>query len=117
MTALNVRDVAKDARGKRVLVRVDFNVPLDDAGRVTDDTRITAAMPTIQMLVAAGARVVLLSHFGRPKGKPNAKYSLKPVADALAAMAPFPVAFFGECDTDAAVAETRKLQPGSVLLL
>ncbi|MDR2156912.1 MAG: phosphoglycerate kinase [Clostridiales Family XIII bacterium] len=77
-----VRDV--DVDNKRVIVRCDFNVPLNDAGEITDDTRIVGALPTVEYLLEHGSAVVLLSHLGRPKGEPNPKYSLKPVAAALA---------------------------------
>ena len=73
-----------DLRGKRVLVRVDYNVPLDDAGQITDDTRITSTLPTLDALLQQGAKVILLAHFGRPKGKPVPEMSLRPVAARLA---------------------------------
>lgn len=80
-----ISDLTEDAlRGKRVLVRVDYNVPLDDAGRITDDTRITSTLPTLDALLQQGARVILLAHFGRPKGKPVPEMSLRPVAARLA---------------------------------
>ncbi|HYV97635.1 MAG TPA: phosphoglycerate kinase [Gemmatimonadaceae bacterium] len=117
MTVRSVRDIAGDVRGKRVVVRVDFNVPVDDSGRVTDATRITASLPTLELLTRSGARVVLLSHFGRPKGKPDPAYSLAPVAAELGKLAKFPSSFFGETDTDAAIAATKQLADGSALLL
>ncbi|HEU0012762.1 MAG TPA: phosphoglycerate kinase [Longimicrobium sp.] len=80
-TITDLRD--EELRGRRVLVRVDYNVPLDDAGRITDDTRITATLPTLNALLERGARVILLSHFGRPKGRPVPEMSLRPVAARL----------------------------------
>ena len=105
-----------EIRGRRALVRVDFNVPLEDA-RITDDTRIRAALPTLQLLIKCGARTVILSHLGRPKGKPEAKYSLAPVARRLRELLGRPVTFLGETITDAAVAATRALGDGDVLVL
>jgi len=113
-----IRDLTDaEVRDKRALVRVDFNVPLDDSGAVTDDTRIRAALPTIDALVARGARVVLLSHLGRPKGKPEAKYSLAPVAKRLGELTKHPVKFVAALDGDDAVAATQSLKPGEILLL
>ena len=118
MLKKTIRDLPPAAlAGKRALVRVDFNVPLTDTGDVADDTRLTAALPTLEALAAAGAAVILLSHLGRPKAKPEAKYSLAPVAKRLAQLTTRPVAFFGETDTDAAVAQSMTVAPGSLLLL
>ncbi|WP_337170628.1 phosphoglycerate kinase [Gemmatimonas aurantiaca] len=118
MNTKTIRDLTPaDLAGKRALVRVDFNVPLDDAGKVADDTRITAALPTIITLLDAGARVILLAHFGRPKGAPEAKYSLAPVAERLAVLLPRPVHFLAETVGPAAVAATHALPAGEVLLL
>jgi phosphoglycerate kinase len=114
-----IRDLRDgEVRGKRALVRVDFNVPLDDSGTVTDDTRIRAALPTIDALVNRGGRVVLLSHLGRPKGgKPEPKYSLAPVAKRLAELTPHHVRFVAALDGDDAVAATNELKDGEILLL
>ena len=113
-----IRDLTDaEVRGKRALVRVDFNVPLGETGEVTDDTRIRAALPTIEALAARGARVVLFSHLGRPKGKPEAKYSLAPVAKRLAELTRHTVKFVAEVEGDAAVAATTALKDGEILLL
>jgi phosphoglycerate kinase len=114
-----VRDLgADDLRGRRALVRVDFNVPLDDSRRVADDTRIRAALPTLEFLADRGARLVLLSHLGRPKGKPTPEYSLEPVARRLADLVPDrTVCFVETTDTDEAIKATHAARPGEILLL
>jgi phosphoglycerate kinase len=114
-----VRDLrADDLQGRRALVRVDFNVPLDDTRRVSDDTRIRAALPTLEFLADRGARVVLLSHLGRPKGKPSPQYSLEPVARRLADLVPGrTVSFVETTDTDEAIKATHSARPGELLLL
>ena len=116
MNKKTIRDLSDDqVRGKRALVRVDFNVPLDK-GRVTDDTRIRAALPTIQALLERGARVVLLSHLGRPKGKPESKYSLEPVARRLGELMPKQnIVFVESTDTDEASKATH--DPGVHIVL
>jgi phosphoglycerate kinase len=105
-----------DVKGKRVLVRVDYNVPIKD-GKVGDDTRIQAAMPTLNYLLEHGAAVILCSHLGRPKGGPDPKYSLRPVADHLSRLLDKPVAFAEDCIGPLAEKAARSLKPGEVLLL
>jgi phosphoglycerate kinase len=118
MTTRTIRDLsAADLAGKRVLVRVDFNVPLGADGAVSDDTRITAALPTLNALLDQGSKVILLAHFGRPKGAPEAKYSLAPVAARLRTLCSRPVHFLAETIGPAAVAATHALPAGEVLLL
>ncbi|MCW5877605.1 MAG: phosphoglycerate kinase [Anaerolineales bacterium] len=105
-----------EPRGQRVLVRVDFNVPIDN-GVVGDDTRIRAALPTINNLLERGAAVLLCSHLGRPKDEPDPQYSLKPVADYLATLVSAPVKFCPQCVGPEAEAAAAALQPGEILLL
>ncbi|MCL6452150.1 MAG: phosphoglycerate kinase [Alicyclobacillus sp.] len=106
-----------DWAGKTALVRVDFNVPME-GDSITDDTRIRAALPTVEYLLGQGAKVILMSHLGRPKGEPNAKYSLRPVADHLQKLLPDRVVRFAEdCVGAGAEAAARALEPGQVLLL
>ncbi|MEX0332807.1 MAG: phosphoglycerate kinase [Puniceicoccaceae bacterium] len=114
MATKTIRDI--DVNGKRVLVRVDFNVPLKD-GAITDDTRIEAAVPTIQHLLQHGGRVILMSHLGRPKGERKPEFSLAPVAKALAEKLGQPVAFANDCIGAEAEAAAATLQDGEVLLL
>ena len=105
-----------DVKGKRVLVRVDYNVPIKD-DKVTDDTRIVAAMPTLEYLLEHGAAVILFSHLGRPKGGPDPKYSLKPVVAHLSGLLGKPVAFVDDCVGPVAEAASKALKPGEVLVL
>ncbi len=105
-----------DLSGKRVFLRVDFNVPLD-GGRVGDDTRIAAVLPTIQCCLKGGAAVVLASHLGRPKGKPDPKYSLGPVAARLEELLGEPVPLLPDCVGPDVEARVRALGPGQVALL
>ena len=105
-----------DLSGKRVFLRADFNVPLEGA-RVTDDTRITAVLPTIRCCLEKGASLVLASHLGRPKGKPDPKYSLRPVAERLEARLGRPVALLADCVGPEIEERARALQPGEVALL
>ena len=118
MQKRTVRDLHKDeVEGKRALVRVDFNVPLDANGQITDDTRIRAALPTIRLLHDRGARPVVLSHLGRPRGKPDAKYSLRPVAERLGHLLHKKIIFVDSTDSEQALEASKALRDDEVLLL
>jgi phosphoglycerate kinase len=115
MPKLSVRDL--DLEGKRVFMRVDFNVPLSEKGGITDDTRIRQTIRTIEYALGQGTRLILASHLGRPKGKPNPKMSLAPVAVHLGTLLNRPVAFAQDCVGPAAERAAAALQNGDVLLL
>ena len=104
-------------RGKRALVRVDFNVPLDENGQITDDTRIRASLPTIELLLERQARTIIISHLGRPKGKPDPKYSLQPVSKRLEELCGSRVTFVESTDSDEALQASQNLKSGEILLL
>jgi phosphoglycerate kinase len=106
-----------DCKGNRVFCRVDFNVPLDENRRITDDTRIRAALPTIRHIIENGGRLILASHLGRPKGKPNPAYSLTPVAPYLSELLRRPVAMASDCIGPEVAERVRAMRDGEVLLL
>src|ERR1700738_4466771 len=114
MNKLTINDL--DLHGKRVFIRVDFNVPLKD-GIVTDDTRIRETLPTLRLAVQKGGRLVLASHLGRPKGGPDPKYSLAPVAKKLQELLERPVEFAKDCVGADTEAKSKALRDGGVLLL
>jgi len=106
-----------ELQGKRLLIRVDFNVPIDEQGTITDDTRIRAALPTINYAIRHGAKVLLISHLGRPKGGPNPKFSLKPAAGRLATLLGSPVEMAEDCVGPGVKARIDRMAPGQVLML
>jgi phosphoglycerate kinase len=111
---LTIDDI--ELSGKRVLTRVDFNVPLDN-GRVADDTRITAAIPTIHKIITSGGKAILMSHLGRPKGEVKPEFSLRPVAERLSQLMGRPVSFTEDCIGKEVAKAVKKLKSGSILLL
>ncbi|MGA8268356.1 MAG: phosphoglycerate kinase [Candidatus Acidiferrales bacterium] len=114
MNKLSIRDL--EMSGRRVFIRVDFNVPLDN-GKVAEDTRVRETIPTLRLAIERGARLILASHLGRPKGTPNPKYTLKPVAARLSELIGHPVDFANDCVGAEAESKSRALRDGGILLL
>ena len=106
-----------DFTGKRAIIRVDFNVPLNSEGQVTDDTRIRAAIPTIKKVLAGGGSVILMSHLGRPKKNPDLKFSLEQIIPAIEARLGVKINFAGDCMGEKAAEMAKNLKPGEVMLL
>lgn len=115
MNKKTIRDI--NVTGKKVFVRVDYNVPMDKSGQITDDTRIRATLPTLKYLLEQGAAIILASHLGRPKGSPVAEFSLAPIGRKLAALIGQDVVFAPECTGPVAQSMAKALQPGQILLL
>ncbi len=115
MNKMTINDI--DVKGKRVLVRVDFNVPVDDQGNITDDRRIKAAIPTIKTLADRGAKVILVSHFGRPKGGPDNKYRMDNMAKRLGELMGKPIVKVNDCIGEEPKKAIADLAPGGVVLL
>src|SRR3989338_6532435 len=115
MNKLTIKDL--DLNGKRILMRVDFNVPLDDKLNITDDTRIKATLPTIRYILDKGAKLILMSHLGRPDGKVVAKYSLAPCAKRLSELLGRPVAMAKDCIGTEVKAMAGQFKTGECLLL
>src|ERR1044071_177357 len=114
MNKKTVKDI--DLKGKRVLMRVDFNVPMQD-GKVTDDKRIKASLPTIKYILDQGASLILMSHLGRPKGGLDPEFSLRPAAEVLSSLLEIPVKMARDCVGPEVEALAKALKPGEVLML
>ncbi|MDN3508907.1 MAG: phosphoglycerate kinase [Candidatus Neptunochlamydia sp.] len=115
MDKLSLQDL--DIHGKKVLMRVDFNVPLDEHGAISDDTRIVLTLPSIQYILAQGGRLILMSHFGRPKAEVNPEFSLKPCREQLSILLEQDVQFSPDCTGEETIKLAESLKPGEVLLL
>ena len=115
MNKKTIRDI--DAAGKKVFIRVDYNVPMDKSGVITDDTRIRATLPTLKFLLEQGASLILASHLGRPKGAPEPQYSLAPVAKKLGELLGQEILFAADCVGEPAATAAAALRPGQVLML
>jgi len=115
MPKLTIDDL--ELEGKKVLIRVDFNVPLDDQGKITDDRRIKSTLPTIEKVLSQGGKAILISHLGRPKGKPDPKLSLRPVAQRLSELLGKEVVFLPDCIGEEVEKRVAELKPGDCLLL
>jgi phosphoglycerate kinase len=115
MNPLTIDDIV--LKGKRVLLRVDFNVPMTPEMKVADDKRIIESLPTIRKILSTGASLIIMSHLGRPKGRPDPEYSLKPVAEYLATLLNRPVLFARDCVGPEAHAMVAALKPGEILML
>ena len=110
-----VRDI--DVRGKKVLIRCDFNTPIDETGHLTDERRIQGALPTLRYLITSGAAVIVVSHLGRPKGQYNPKYTLKPVANRLSELLKMPVTLANDVIGEDADRLCAAIQPGEIVML
>ena len=106
-----------DLKGKRLLIRVDFNVPLNDKGEITDDSRIVKSLPTLRYARQKGARIILMSHLGRPDGRPVLRYSLQPVAVRLSQLLEAPIDFINDCIGPEVEERAERLREGEMLLL
>jgi len=114
MNKKTVKDI--DLKGKRVLMRVDFNVPMQD-GKVTDDKRIRASLPTIKYVLEQGASLILMSHLGRPKSASDSEFSLRPVAEVLSSLLEIPIKMAPDFVGSEVETMVKELQPGEVLML